>query len=139
MLQNVFTRLRVRNGIARNFGDAIATTRAGEMLAVAQKCLSPVQSHFFLCPINLTSETVGDVGLSVVQEMNHMRIADGKVGIVSGNDRFMLDCFPKFAAVVCAPGNDRVRINRMVPVGRCGRREVGIVPIPVKRRRHGIA
>ena len=52
-----------------------------------------------------------------------MCIADGKVGIVSGNDRFMLDCFPKFAAVVCAPGNDRVRINRMVPVRRCGRRE----------------
>jgi hypothetical protein len=138
MVKNFFPGLRRRRGGSGSFGDAIPATRARQMLAVAQKGFSFAQGHFLLCPINVTPQTVGDVGLSVVCKTNHARTADGKPCVVCGDDSFTFCRLQKFAAGVRPARNNRIGINGSVRVERRRWRESSIVPIPGRRQRGGI-
>jgi len=73
-----------------------------------------------------------------VCKTNHSRIADCKLRIVRGDDRFTLGRFHKFAAAVRAARNNRIGINGTVRREPCGGREAGIVPIQGQRPRGGI-
>jgi len=116
MVQNDLRGLGRRSGFRGNIGDAISATRSSKMLAVAQNHFAFVQGHFFLCPIDFSPQTVGDVGPSVMRKTNHARAANCKLRIVGSNERLTLGRFTKFAAAVRTTGNNRVGIDGTVRV-----------------------
>ena len=79
------------------------------MPAVAQKSFALVQSDFRFRPINVTAQTVRDVGKLVVRQANHASVGGRKFRIVSGNDRFAPRRFRKLTTVVDAAGYYRIR------------------------------
>lgn len=97
-----------------------------------------MKGHFLACPVNAIAQAIGNIDVPRARQANDAGGVCLEVRVMLSNDGVLVQSGLEFFRAGDAAGNNRVGINGTIRVKCCGRREVGIAPIPVRRQRGGI-